>query len=259
MRDRPLRLSVRRVDVGDDRRVGAAPWSVIARISEELTGFGPAAAGIEHRRRRLVGEQLRGRPQPIEQPLMNRAQQEGGPSDPVGQCRAIEVDALAGINLRLAIQRKVVGIFRHQHLGDRRLGRQAAFDQPRRRRRLHHDVFAGPAGVFGSAHHQHPELGRHDVEPLGDILADPMQLILSSRDRSCSQCRPAFRCAADGPVRRRGSPGAARRAPAARPELSPRSRPDRPPRPARPPPGPAGAVPRAGSRPGGRSDAAAAP
>jgi len=69
----------------------------------------------------------------------------------------------------------MVGIFRHQHLGDRRLGRQAALDQPGRRGRLHNDIFAGATGVFGPAHDQHPELGRHDVEPLGDILADPVQ------------------------------------------------------------------------------------
>ena len=151
---RPRRFSIRGVDIGHDRWIRAAPCSVIPGVSEELTGFGPAAAGIEHRRRRLVGKQLRGRPQPIEQPLINRAQQEGCSSNPVGQCRAIQVDALAGVNLGLAVQRKMIGIFRHQHLGDGRLGRQATLDQPRRRRRLHHEVFAGAAGVFGPAHDQ---------------------------------------------------------------------------------------------------------
>jgi hypothetical protein len=68
----------------------------------------------------------------------------------------------------------MVGILGHQHLGDRRLGRQAAFNQPRRRRCLHHHILANPAGVFGSAHDQHAELCRYDVEPLGDILADPV-------------------------------------------------------------------------------------
>jgi hypothetical protein len=70
----------------------------------------------------------------------------------------------------------MVRIFRHQHLGDRCLGRQAAFDQPSRRRRLHHEILAGPTGVFGSAHDQNSELRRHDVEPLGDIFPDSMQL-----------------------------------------------------------------------------------
>ena len=41
--------------------------------------------------------------------------------------------------------------------------------------RLDHHFLAGPAGVLGPAHHQHPELGRDDVQPLGDVLADPVQ------------------------------------------------------------------------------------
>ena len=58
MGDRPLGLAVGRVDVGDARRIGAAPWPIVARIGPELAGLGAAASGIEHRRRRLVGEQL---------------------------------------------------------------------------------------------------------------------------------------------------------------------------------------------------------
>src|SRR5262249_44131182 len=51
MRDWPHRFSVRGIDIGDDRRVGAAPWSVIAGIGEEVTGFSPASAGVENPRR----------------------------------------------------------------------------------------------------------------------------------------------------------------------------------------------------------------
>jgi hypothetical protein len=54
-------------------------------------------------------------------------------------------------------------------------------DQPRRRRRLRHTVLAGPTGVFGSAHHQHLQLRRHDVQPLGDVLADPVQGAAAAR------------------------------------------------------------------------------
>jgi hypothetical protein len=52
---------------------------------------------------------------------------------------------------------------------------ECRLDQPRRCRRLHHDVLAGSTGVFGSPDHQNPELGWHDVEPFGAILADHMQ------------------------------------------------------------------------------------
>ena len=112
---------------------------------------------------------------------MHGSQQEGGPADPVGQRRAIQLDALPGIDLRLAIERQVIGVLGDHDVGDHRLGRQAALDQPRRRRRLDHRCLAGAAGVFGPAHHQHPELRRDDVEPLGDVLADPVQRRRRSR------------------------------------------------------------------------------
>ena len=112
---------------------------------------------------------------------MHGAQQEGRASDPFGQRRAVKRDALARIDLCLTIERQVIGVFRDEDLGHRRLGRNAALDQSRRCRRLHHDVLAGSAGVFRSAHHEHAELGRHDVQTLGDILADAMQLAGAAR------------------------------------------------------------------------------
>ena len=111
---------------------------------------------------------------------MQRAQVPGGMADPVGQRRAIEIDALAGVDLGLPVERQMVGIFGHQNLGDGGLGRQAALDQPRRRRGLHDTVLAGPAGVFGPPGDEHPELRRHDVQPLAHVLADPVQLALAA-------------------------------------------------------------------------------
>ena len=70
----------------------------------------------------------------------------------------------------------MVGIFADQHVGDGRLGRDAALDEPGGRRRLDHDLFAGPAGVFWTARHDHPELGRHEIEPLRDVLAHDVEL-----------------------------------------------------------------------------------
>ena len=96
-------------------------------------------------------------------------------SDPIGESRAVKAEALALVNLRLAIERQMVGVFGDEHVGDGRLGRQAALDQPRRRRRLDDDVLASPAGVFGPAHHNHSELRGNDVEPFPEVLADPVQ------------------------------------------------------------------------------------
>jgi len=112
---------------------------------------------------------------------MQRAQVPGGMADPICQRRAIQIDALAGINLGLAVERQVVGIFGHQNLGDRGLGRQAALDQSHRRRGLYDTVLASPAGIFGPPGDEHPELRRHDVQPLTLVLADPVQLAPAAR------------------------------------------------------------------------------
>ena len=111
---------------------------------------------------------------------MHRTQVPGGAADPVGERGAIEIDALPGADLRLAIERQVVGIFGDQNLGDRRLGRQAALDQPRGRGSLHDNVLAGAAGVFGPAHDDHAQLRRHDVQPLAHVLADPVQVVAAA-------------------------------------------------------------------------------
>ena len=75
----------------------------------------------------------------------------------------------------------MVGVFGDEKLRHRRLGRQPALYQPRRRGRLHHPVFAGSAGIFGPTHDKHAELGRDDVEAFADILANPMQRALAAR------------------------------------------------------------------------------
>ncbi len=69
----------------------------------------------------------------------------------------------------------MVGVLRHEDVRDGRLRRQAALDQAGRRGGLPHAVAAGSAGVFGPADDEYPELGGDDVEPLGDVLADPVE------------------------------------------------------------------------------------
>jgi hypothetical protein len=181
MRDRLRRLSIGRIDIGDRRRVGSAPRPVVPRIGPELAGLGAASAWVEHRGRRLVGEQLRRRPEVGENALANRTQVEGGAADPVGERRAVEAQALALVNLRLAIQRQMIGAFGDQHVRHRRLRRQAALDQSRRRWGLHDDVLASPASILGPAHDQHPELGGNDIELLAHVFADPVKLAPTAR------------------------------------------------------------------------------
>ena len=148
MRDRPLVLAVGRVDIGDRRRLGPAPGPVVAGIGPELAGLGPPAAGIEHRRRRLVGEQLgRGLQSSSSRSCTGLSAKAARPTQSASVERS-SVDALAGVDLGLAVERQVVGVLGDQHVRDQRLGRQAALDQPRRRRRLDDRLGAGAAGVL---------------------------------------------------------------------------------------------------------------
>src|ERR1700719_2038539 len=99
-----------------------------------------------------------------------------GVPTPVRQRGAIQLDALAGVELALPVQRQMICIFGRQNLGDGGLGRQSALDQPGWGLSLQDTVLARSAGVFGSAGDKDPELRRHHVQPLALVLADPMQL-----------------------------------------------------------------------------------
>jgi hypothetical protein len=178
--DRLRGLAIGCVHVGDARWIGAAPRPVVTRVGPQLASLGTPTTRIEHRCG-LVREQLGRSLQHRQQALVHRPQHEAGPADPMGQCRAVEFDALPGVDLSLAIERKVIGVFGDQNLRHRRLGRQSALDQPCRRGRLDYHVLAGPAGVFGPADHQHAELCRHDVEPFASILLDAMQRVAVAR------------------------------------------------------------------------------
>ncbi len=173
---RLLGLAVGRVEVDDAGRIGSAPGPVVTRIGEELAGLGSSAAWIEHRGGGLVGEELGRGLEALEQALVDGPEQEGRFADPVGERGAVEMDALPGVDLRLAVERQMVGELAHQHMGDGGLRRDAALDQPGGRRRLHHDLFAAAAGVLRPAGDDDAELRRHDVEALGAVLADHVHL-----------------------------------------------------------------------------------
>jgi hypothetical protein len=58
---------------------------------------------------------------------------------------------------------------------------QPALDQSRRRERLDHRALACPAAVPGPPGDDHPELRGDHVEPLRDVLADPVHRALAAR------------------------------------------------------------------------------
>jgi hypothetical protein len=58
---------------------------------------------------------------------------------------------------------------------------QAALDQPCRRGRLDHRTLTRPAAIPGPAGDDYPELRRDHIEPLGDVLADPVHRAATAR------------------------------------------------------------------------------
>lgn len=110
--------AVRGEDISDRRRGGPGPGPVVAGIGPELAGPGPSASRIEHRRGGLVGEQLAGGAQMHEQALVQWPEPPRRPSNPIAQGRAVELDALSGPDLCLAVERQVIGVLADHDLGD---------------------------------------------------------------------------------------------------------------------------------------------
>ena len=173
----------RGVAVDHRRRVAPAPGPVVARHCPEVARLGPAPAWIEHRHHRLVGEHPRRGQQDLAQPGHHGRDLGRGIPHPERQRGPVQLHALPGHDLRLAIQRQMVGIARHQHVRDKRLGRQPALDQPRGGRRLHDHPLADPAGQLRAPGHHHPELGGDHVQPLGAVMADDRHRTPAARAR----------------------------------------------------------------------------
>lgn len=180
MAEQALGFAVGCIDIGDPWRIEPTPGPVVGGIGPKLAGLGAPSTGIEHRHRRLIGEQLGPRAKHREKALMQRAQMEGGMPNPVRQCRSVEMDALAGIDLGMPLEWQMIGIFGHQNLGDGCLRRQSALDQPGRSVGLPDAVFTNAAGVFGTPGDGNAELRRHHVQPRALVLADPVQLALAA-------------------------------------------------------------------------------
>ena len=108
----------------------------------------------------------------------------------MAQRRAIDDDAVAREDLRLPIQRCVVGVFRHEHVGHEGFCRDATFDQTRGGWRLHdtsHFVGSGfltrATGVLRAPRHEHAQLRRNLVETLRTIFADLVQITTAAWTR----------------------------------------------------------------------------
>ena len=94
---------------------GPPPGPLVARVDPESSGPGAPAPRIEHRHGRVVGEEMVGGKGVAAQPLVQRIEPPAGAADPAGERRAVDLGAVAGKDLCLAIERGVVAIFGDQH------------------------------------------------------------------------------------------------------------------------------------------------
>ena len=82
----------------------AAPSSIIAGKRPEIASFGFTPAWVQHWCGGFIHEELGGALQIRCQAIDHRGQMEGRLADPRGQGRAIQIDALATVNLSLPIE-----------------------------------------------------------------------------------------------------------------------------------------------------------
>ena len=115
------------------------------------------------------------------QPVDHGAEVEGRCASPVRQGAAVDLDAGAGKDLALSVKRQVVRELGHQDMCDGPFGRQPAFEQPGCGDSLNDPIRADAAGILRPDVDQHPKLRRHDVQPLGPILADLVHAAAATR------------------------------------------------------------------------------
>ncbi len=107
----------------------------------------------------------------VRQPHAQRLQPPCGAADPVRQGRTAEVDSLAGEDLRLAVQRKVVAVLADQHVSQQPRACEPLCYRPLGRRCLM-DRAAGAAAVLRAVDAHDAKLRWHPVEHLARRLAD---------------------------------------------------------------------------------------
>jgi len=105
---------------------------------------------------------------------LERIEQRRCAPDPVGERRALDRNAVARIDRRLAIKRQMIAKFGGEHMGEERRARFALGDRRRRRRRLN-DRRAGAAGKLRANMAHALEAPRDIFELFAHVLAQGTQ------------------------------------------------------------------------------------
>ena len=137
-------------------------------------------AGGEHRHGRIVGVKHAACHGVPPDSFRQRLYQPCRFANPIGQCCAVEFDAVAGINLRLPVKRQMIAKLRDQHVSQKARARLAARDRQGRHRRLRHGL-AFAAGIGRPHMADHLEPAGNVVKDLGHILAHLAHSAAASR------------------------------------------------------------------------------
>ena len=142
-------------------------------VAPQIRPMRLAVARLEHRHRGLVGVQHRSAEQCGLQRLDQRLQLDAAGTDPLRQRGARQAHPGAFEDRLLPVQRQMVGIFGHQHLGQQPGGGQPLVDDVRRHRRLHQDLALRAHPLAADVALDGEDAG-HVVQLLGHVLADAL-------------------------------------------------------------------------------------
>ena len=174
-----LALAVGRVAIEHGRRCRPGMRALVTQIDPQPAGLGLAVAGRQHGHRRVVGMDHGARHHVLANAISERAQQPRRLAHPVGQCAAIEIEAVARVDLGLAIEGKMVGVLRHDHMCEDAGAGHRTRDRHRRHGRLCHRLALGArVGRPHMAHHL--EAAGHVLQDLGHVLADLAQALAAA-------------------------------------------------------------------------------
>ncbi|MHC2385467.1 putative ubiquitin-RnfH superfamily antitoxin RatB of RatAB toxin-antitoxin module [Bradyrhizobium liaoningense] len=147
----------------------------------ELADPRAAASRIEHWHRRLVAEQPLEAVHSLQLQIVEAPDQPRRAPHPARQRLTVDDDTLTRQDLRLAIERRLPGIFGRGDMRDQRRRCHAALDEPRRCRGLDNRALTGAAGVFWTDRAEHAQPRGNPIERFAALLADPMHLTRAAR------------------------------------------------------------------------------
>src|ERR1700738_614668 len=179
----PLRmfsLAIWRIGEPHGRRGLISRRPVVANIRPEAAGLGLTSSWRKHRHRRIVPVQLLCVEHVATQNLSYRCKQRRSLTDPAGQDGAFQLNPFACEDLRLTVQRSVVGELRRDDMRQQARSREATINHALWRRCLHH-AGALPAAHLGANMADDEEARRHVLEHLRNVFTELAQFALTAR------------------------------------------------------------------------------